>query len=286
MLQEGSTNVDSEVEQAGTPGPTIRVRRYDLPDEPLPRWWYDGNPVLSHGVNALNALFPLGERFFVRSVRHYLDQIDDPVLREQVRRFAAQETHHGRAHDQAIAVLEVQGYEIQRFLAWYERVAYGFVERVAPPRLRLSVTVALEHLTATLAREALTEGFLDRAHPQIADLLRWHACEEIEHKAVAFEVYRRTGGGYVLRITGMALAVSLLLFFWSVGARHLLAQEQLSASQLAHWRRKLREQGLSRTRLLRTVFGDYLRPSFHPDDDTSDRVLARDYLASIGRLTS
>lgn len=284
MLHDADHTDDPHADPHDGP-PKIRVRRMDL-DAPssIARWWFDNNPVLTHSVNALNALFPAGERFFVRSVRRYAGQIDDAALLREIRAFSAQEVHHGRAHDQMNVVLELQGYEIQSFLDWYERVAFGWIEPMAPPVIRLSVTVALEHLTATMAQDALTDGFLDHADPQVARLLRWHACEEIEHKAVAFDVLKKTDGRYVVRLAGMGIAVSLLLFFWTMGTRHLLKQErELTRARLAEERARARAMGIQRSRFLRGAFGAYLWPGFHPDDQ-DDRGLARDYLASIGRL--
>lgn len=284
MLHDAAQDEDQGL-HATSEAPRIRVRRMDL-DAPslIPKWWFDGNPVHTHAANALNALFPAGERFFIRSVRAYLDRIDDPTLLKEIREFAAQEVNHGRAHDQVNVVLEMQGYELRSFLDWYERVAFEVIEPLAPPVIRLSVTVALEHLTATMAKDALSDGLLDSADPQIARLLRWHASEEIEHKAVAFDVLKKVDGRYVVRIAGMGIAVSLLLFFWTVGTRHLLKQEvSLTRARIAEERAKMRSKGARRSRFLRGAFGDYFKRSFHPDDD-DDRGLARRYLASIGRL--
>lgn len=284
MLHDTTTDEDQAAEQAASV-PKIRVRRMDL-DDPgaIPRWWFDGNPVQTHAANALNSLFPAGERFFMRSVRAYQDQIQDPVLLKEIRAFAAQEVNHGRAHDQMNVVLELQGYELKSFLDWYERWAFGVVEPLAPKVIRLSVTVALEHLTASIAQDALSSPMMDSADPQLARLLRWHASEEIEHKAVAFDVLKRVDGRYVVRIAGMGIAVTLLLFFWTVGTRHLLKQEvALTRARLAEERARMRRNGVNRGRLLRGALGDYFKRTFHPDDH-DDRGLASAYLASIGRL--
>ena len=47
----------------------------------------DEDLILSHMFAALSAVFPDGEDFFVRSVRHFRDQITDPVLQRQVAGF-------------------------------------------------------------------------------------------------------------------------------------------------------------------------------------------------------
>ena len=64
-----------------------------------------GHALATHVVNGVNLLFPAGERFFVRSVRHFLDAVEDPALRAQVRGFAGQEGWHAQAHEAFFRVL-------------------------------------------------------------------------------------------------------------------------------------------------------------------------------------
>src|SRR6478752_755410 len=98
----------------------------------VPRHWLGGARVATHLVNAVNLLFPAGERFFVRSVHAHKPLITDPVLREQVRGFERQEGHHARAHEAWFATLEAQGFRIQRFLRAYETVCFDVIEPLTP----------------------------------------------------------------------------------------------------------------------------------------------------------
>lgn len=266
----------------------IRVRKMDFPfkDAEVPRWWLHGNPVMSHMANGLNLLFPPGERFFIRSVKHYLDRIDDPELVARVKGFFGQEGRHGHEHERANRILERQGFDVKRFLDLYERVAFGFIEPRFPPILRLSTTVALEHFTASLARNALTNGFLDGAHPVMAQLLRWHAAEEIEHKAVAFDVLKAVDPRYSIRVAGLAIALTQLLGWWFVATATLLAQEDLSREERRRYRDRaeevrLRAEGRQRFEIFEAAVLDYLRRDFHPDDH-DDYPIARAYLESVG----
>lgn len=267
---------------------TIRVRKMDFPfaDASIPRAWLHGNPVLTGFANGLNLLFPEGERFFIRSVKHYLDRIDDPDLRARVKAFFGQEGRHGHEHERYNRILEQQGYDLRRFLALYQRIAFGVLEPRLPPILRLSTTVALEHFTASLAQSALTTGFLDGAHPLMAQLLRWHAAEEIEHKSVAFDVLREVDPRYSVRIAGLAIALSQLLAWWTVASAMLAAQDDLSREERARWRAEgdhVASQASERAAIFKRAILDYLRPSFHPDD-RDDYHLAARYLASAGAL--
>jgi predicted metal-dependent hydrolase len=260
------------------------VRRFEDDFSAMPRWWFGGDPVLTHSVNGMNLVFPDGERFFVRSVRRYLDRIDDPELREAVHAFSGQEGMHGAAHELQFDALRAQGFAIDGWLAWYRWLAFRVIEPVSPPILRLAATAALEHYTASFARLALETDLLDPAAAPMARLLRWHAAEEVEHRAVAYDVYVAVGGGYVIRILGMVLATVTLLGFWSSATRCLLRQEaelpeRATRSESARTARRRR-----RAIVLRAVT-DYLRPGFHPDD-VDDGRSAAEYLASIGRLSA
>src|SRR2546430_8135779 len=51
--------------------------------------------------------------------------------------------------------------------------------------------MALEHFTAILAHQLLANPrHLAGAEQETADLWRWHAVEEIEHKGVAYDTWR------------------------------------------------------------------------------------------------
>jgi len=111
-------------------------------------------------------------------------------------------------------------------------------------------------------------------------LLLWHSAEEIEHKSVAFDVYRAVGGGYLVHMLGLVLAAASLLFFWRAGARHLRRQEEgLSWAGVRQTRRRAREMGLE-TQWLRIGIRSYIVLGFHPDN-VDNYHIARDYLASV-----
>jgi uncharacterized protein len=251
--------------------------------EDLPRHWFFGAAFPTHLVNGLNLVFPAGERFFIRSVKHYLKEIEsDPELVAQVKAFFGQEGRHGFEHEQAFRAIERQGFEIQSFLDRYEHLAYSVLERQFSPAMRLAATAALEHFTATLAEHALTEPLLDHAHPAMRDLLRWHACEEIEHKAVAFEVFQRVDGRYSVRIAGLAIGALTLLGFWALATRHLLKQDGTPSDTLREQRQNARKLGQTKGFMWKAI-AEYVRPGFHPNHHDNYH-LARDYLAKLGRL--
>jgi predicted metal-dependent hydrolase len=268
---------------------TIRVRHPAFPfaEAEIPRYWLYGNPILTHLANGLNLLFPLGEQFFIRSVKHYLDDIEDPELRARVKAFFGQEGRHGHEHHRYNEALKAQGLDLDRFLRVYERVAFEILAPRFPANLQLSTTVALEHFTASLAVNALTNGFLDGAHPLMARLLRWHAAEEIEHKSVAFDVLKAVDPRYSVRMIGLAIATSQLLGWWAIATATLMAQEDLSPQERAKWQAQAEELRLTnvveaRFDVFKRAIVEYMRPDFHPDD-RDDYHIARTFLESIGQ---
>ncbi len=250
-------------------------------DRAIPRHWFAGNVWATQVVNGVNLLFPAGERFFVRSVNHYLKELGDPRLVAQVRGFFGQEGRHAKEHERFFEVMRAQGFEIERFLRIYEAIAFGFVERISPPALRLATTAACEHFTAILAEEVLGERILDHAHPSMRDLLLWHASEEIEHRAVAFDVLRAVAPSYALRMTGLVLATALLGGFWTAATTSLLAQEpKLTLGRLRQDARAARAKMGSRSVFRRGIL-EYMRRDFHPSQADTDH-LAATYLSSVG----
>lgn len=267
--------------------PTPRTPRLGFTG--VPKRWFAGSAAATQVANGVNLLFPAGERFFVRSVRHYMDRLDDPHLVAQVRGFFGQEGRHAQAHERFFDTLREQGYDIDAILKPYEELAYGRIEKRTSPALRLAVTVALEHFTAIMAEDALAAGDLQGAHPVMRQLLEWHALEELEHKAVAFDVLRAVHPSYALRVTGMVLASLVLGGFWIDATRTLLAQDGMTLRDAARELGTLREvaeragQPMSKpifTRVFLRGIREYLRPSFHPNDKDHSHIV-RETLARL-----
>jgi len=307
LLREGSRarrrkRQGSAPAASASSSPPLHVRAPSLGFDEVPRRWYANSVGATQLSNGVNLLFPAGERFFVRSVRHYLPELERlaaladearraelEALLVQVRGFFGQEGRHAQAHERFFDALRAQGYDVDAVLAAYERVAYGVIEKHAPFALRLSVTVALEHFTAILAEDALDGDALVGAHPSMRKLLEWHAVEEVEHKSVAFDVLRAVRPGYLLRMAGLALGATVLAAFWVQATRALLAQDGLSFREgmrdLKALERRVAAEGRAPRSLARGVFlrgiREYVRPGFHPGGVDHGPTVAR----ALERLT-
>jgi len=263
--------------------PAIKPRNPDLVfDESIPKRWFSDSVIASQMVNSVNLLFPAGERFFVRSVHYYLDKLEDLELKKEVRAFFSQEGRHARAHEDFFERMEAQGYEIREFLKIYDKFGYKWLEPNTPPWLHLATTAALEHYTAALAHAALRYKLLDHAHPAMRELLNWHASEEIEHRAVAFDVLAQMEPGYAKRMAGFFMASMLLGGFWAAAMMSLMRQD--SQRETIDWGqdiKNLKKIGIRPRRLARMISA-YVRPSFHPLKMDGMDELAQQWLMHKG----
>jgi predicted metal-dependent hydrolase len=261
---------------ASVPHRDVRTRRirFSYPQGAMQKHYADGDLILSHVVAVLSATFPPGEDFFVRSVRHFSDQVTDPELKQQVGGFIGQEVTHGREHRELNQRLQEMGYPTHK-VARFVKGQLALVDKRLPPKLRLSYTAALEHYTATIAECLLRKPEAQRllGDTEVRSILLWHALEESEHKAVAFDVYRAVGGTERMRIWGFRIMTAGLLglvFAATVLSMLLTDRSTYHPVRLVRSLAALRHSPF----LERDVFQHlraYTRPGFHPDDyDASD----------------
>ncbi len=256
----------------------VKVRRisFDHATEDLPRHFMGGDLVMSHVVAVLSSLFPEGEDFFVRTVRNYRDQIDDPELKAPVAGFIGQEATHGRAHRSFNQRLGQLGFPT-RLIDRTTGARFRLQERILPPHVQLAITAALEHYTATLA-ETLLSSPEARAEfgdsDEVRNLLLWHAIEESEHKAVAFDVYQAVSGDAKVRARVMDL-ITVGFIGTCVAFTALSLALDPASRDLRRLGRSLKRAPRSPwlTKDVRRRIRDYNRPDFHPDDHDSTALL-------------
>lgn len=255
---------------APVPHREVRTRRitFSYPTGSLRRHYVADDLVMSHVVAVLSGMFPEGEDFFVRSVRDSRDRVHDPELLQQIAGFIGQEVTHSREHRELNERLAQMGYRsmrVDRHVRWLLALGDRFLSR----HQRLAITAALEHYTATLA-ECLLEKPEAQAllgETEVRSLLLWHALEESEHKAVAFDVYRAVGGAEWMRIWTMRIVSTMFLLEVVVQTGLSLLRDRSAYNPL----RLLRSLwALRRSPFLsREVFAKlrtYNKRGFHPDD--------------------
>lgn len=255
------------------------VRRYpfDLKSA-LAGNWYGGDRFRTIVANALSIPLPSGERMFIKALRHYLDQLDDPALRDAVKVFFKQESSHTQEHVRYNRwVCEHRGYQLQPIEATYKDHNEYLCEH-GDPRLLLATTVCMEHLTAIVSHLLISDPhWLAHADPAVRDFWLWHSVEEVEHKAVAFDVYARTCADkafldQIMRHTVVQLAKNLEFtacqMYRMEGGRPREIRQWLRESPFLHG-----EQGLL-TAIMAHV-EDFYRPDFHPWDHDNGALIAQ-----------
>ena len=250
------------------PVPVRRDLQFQLDGRKIKNWHPMGRQV-THTASSLFVFFPVGERFFIHSVRHFRDRITDPTLQKAVAGFIGQEAMHGREHEHYNQLLIDAGLPVERQEKQVGALL-DFLKEKLPPLAQLSVTIALEHFTAILGDVVLKDPRIPASSdPAVNAMIRWHALEETEHKAVAFDVYEAVAGrgarAYALRTSGLLAATAILLTL----SFYYKAQFVKADPESNNWR--------DRIRLLNFMFGapgvyrrmvkpwlDYFRPGFHP----------------------
>lgn len=255
----------------------VKARRITFPfgaTTPTRRHFADGDAVLSHFVAVLSASFPAGEDMFVRSVRAYADKIKDPVLKKQVAGFAGQELIHGQQHHVLNQQLAEMGYPTT-FIEKQGEKGLLFFEKLTPKIVSLAMTAAAEHYTATLAERILrSKEIQDLVYdPEVKDLFLWHTFEELEHKSVAFDVYRYVGGNETIRIGAMAIMLPFSFLYGLFGTLASMATDPGARNPVRAIRQTVK---LFRGPLFRGIVPElalYLKPGFHPNDVYTDDML-------------
>ena len=245
--------------------------------------WHGGRVEATAIYNALSTTFPVGEAFFVESVRAFREGAP-PKLAEEIKGFTTQEAIHSREHAAFNRRAVDSGYDLSKL---EEQVDFRLaVTKSKPPIVSLAATMALEHFTAILAHELLKDPrHLAEADPEAADLWRWHACEEIEHKGVAYDTWLHATRNWP-RKKRWEVKAKVMLFVTrnfvvdrTAGALELMRQDGVTGFKA--WSRLIWYSWIrpGMFRKIGVAWFKFFLPGFHPWNE-DDRDLLRAYEAS------
>jgi predicted metal-dependent hydrolase len=257
---------------------TVRDRRFCRDSQPG-RLWLNGDPVATAWFNALSGTFPRGEAFFIESVKAHREGVP-PALAEAIRAFIVQEVNHTREHLVLNRLAEQAGYDMAMIDRGVENMLA--LTRGRPPIVDLAATMALEHYTAMMAHFFLADASqLDGADPQVAALWRWHALEEIEHKAVAYDTWLHATRSWSrwkrwkLKSLLMLIVTKNFLVNRVRDTLDLMAQDGITGLSA---KGRLAAYLLWKPGILRKIFPDwvsYFLPGFHPWNRNDRALIAR-----------
>lgn len=253
-------------------GSSFPVRRMDFDFSNINRHFVNNDPASSHVWTAFQAYFPEGEQFFVDAVRDAKKWVKDEALLREISAFIGQEAMHGKEHLQANAELKHQGINVN---GWDARTRWARkrLNKLLSVKARLAGTAAVEHYTAVIAEHIMkSEEFHTMiVDPTIKNLIYWHAMEESEHRAVAFDTHKAVGGTYAQRAIAMTIV--------SIGIGPVVLAAMLSCMKqdgelynAKSWL-KCADLYLGRTGLFRKMIPDLLcffKPGFHPMQTNMD----------------
>lgn len=245
---------------------------------PFAARWCGGDAFRSAFFNALSMSFPVGEQYFIDSVRNGLKAVPaerQQALAAEVQGFIGQEATHRRLHGLFNDNLEKLGFRntiAQRAVRRIRRQAHVDL------RNHVAGTAATEHFTALFADWMLRHPeVLDGAEPRLKLLWMWHSAEESEHRSTAFEVYRALGGSQRWRVRVFRyVSVVFLVDVMRQTLRNLWHDGSLwkVSTWRSGWQLLMSPGGMLRGNY--AAWRDYMAPAFHPrqlDDSLSRRWL-------------
>lgn len=261
---------------------SLVVRRLSIDLEaPFARHWNGGDAFRTAFFNALSMSFPVGEQFFIDSVRTGVKALPEEKRKPfepEVQGFVGQEATHRRIHSLFNGQLDRFGYTN----TWEPRIRQR-IERLKvlkDPRHAVAITAATEHFTAILAQHMLEHPqTVAGAEPRLQAMWMWHASEESEHRSTAFDVYRAMGGNEMWRRRWMRIVT----FHFTTDVLRQTARNLWHDGELFRWRtlKSAASFFFGRHGLVRHTFKPwlaYFKRDFHPSQQ--DATLATQWLAS------
>lgn len=237
-----------------------------------PKYWFDNDPFKTRVADSLQLVFPDGERYFIESVRAYRNQITDEKLKKTVKDFIMQEAQHGIAHDKVNQRLREQGMPVDGMIDFAKKSMRHMTKKYSK-EYNIANTAATEHLTALMAKCFFEhKSTMENVEPFMRALLAWHAIEEMEHRAVAFDVMRDVA--HVADRTRYAAMIQTSIFlplFTLLRANMMLKTDGFSKRQRFGMFRKGIPWLFGSKGMLANVKDEYLEwftPDFHPDNQT------------------
>ncbi len=241
--------------------------------------WHRRLPELAAAANAVSMMMPHAEPFVAKSVRAAAEAFDtdNELLADEARVYVQQELEHHRQH-QRFNEMVVAAYpkisRLDRFMGWT-------FDRLARRSLTFRLAFAAGFETVAYAGARWTDDRLHRlfddAEPVASTLFLWHLAEEIEHKTVAFDVFRAHTCSVRFRtlrhLGGLASSAVLLALFTFLGTCSLLLAQRKFFSPRAH--ANLFMWSLSFIFEVMPLMAVSMLPSHHPRSLTDPSWLAQ-----------
>ncbi len=179
----------------------VRRMNFEFPED-MDLVFIEDDPQLSYFFVGSWMMLPHLEPFLIRTMQAALPQVTDETLREEIKRFCAQEGQHYKQHAKANDVVKRKHPAGTKLQALEDEVAALFKNwsETKPLKFNLAYAEGFEAMTCAGARTQIEQGWFDHMKEPIRSLMFWHLVEEIEHRAVAFEAYEHVVGDWLYRV--------------------------------------------------------------------------------------
>lgn len=235
--------------------------------QPIPKYWHGGSDIKTYHFNALAVFLPTLERLVVLSLKKSARQVSDTALKAQVASLIAQEAIHGSQFNLCCQQLVYENYQIdaKQYSMRFFRLLAGFFNKISNT-FHCSLSASGEHFTMIAAEIFLSDPkWFKNVDSIYSAIWRWHCIEEIEHKSVAFDVYKTLNGSYFIRILGMILMTGVFSILYIKPIWHMMKQDNKHKDYKFYLRAFQYYWG--KGGLCRAFFKpyiDYFKPHYHP----------------------
>lgn len=259
--------------------PDIQPRRLRFHlTPPVPKFWHSNSDIKTYHFNALAIFLPILERLVVLSIKKALKEVSSPKLKAEVTSLVAQEAIHGAEFSRINEDLILPHYPIHtsQYKLRFFRIVAGLINQFSST-FHYALSAAGEHFTAISADLFLRNAiWFEGVDPVYSAIWRWHCIEEIEHKSVAFDVFKAQKGSYFIRILAMLIMTGVFSVLYLKPIWTMMKQDK-NHINLKFYGRALKyywgKNGLCRA--LFKPYLDYYKPSFHPTQHQNEQLIIK-----------
>ena len=262
--------------------PKIVKRSFNFCLDGVDSVWIPGDHFASLVMNVCHLLLPQAELWICRTFNKTLPLITDELFLQEVKGFIGQEGAHAQGHATAMTYFENLGWEFSvnrdaldsLFDGWLGDKVAGVLPVSGRLKrywliIRIGMIAIIEHVTSVLGVWMIENVELEKtgADKQMMALLKWHGAEEVEHRAMAHDLYLHLGGSRLISILMCVPGVIIVLLLWRGGTRVINQQENGDTFKygIKTYRESSRRGHLPTARYLIVNLMRYLRWGFHPE---------------------
>jgi len=237
----------------------VRKMFFEIEDD-MDMLFVKDDPESACYLNAISLTLPYLEPYGIRTFKQALPQIQDTDLKQSMQLFIKQEAQHYQQHQRYNDVVRKRYPGVEKYEMQFKDQIASYLEN-KDLKFGMAYLEGFESLTSGMSVVALDGGMCSRAQGEAGDLFRWHFCEEVEHRAIAFDAYHDLYGDYFYRIKMIALVYSHISKF-VINVMKVMLQQERQRILLEYDGNKGKVKRLGR--FMRSEYWRYLKATLVP----------------------